>query len=68
MRPLSLPSIAAGAWDVPLPEDMEALVESLLQEYSLGKGSAYCSAAFQTDLQSFLNTQVNFRLVFFKAW
>jgi hypothetical protein len=37
---------------------MEALIEALLKEHSLEDGSTHCSAAFQKDLQSFLNTQV----------
>ncbi len=49
--------IGVGAWDVPLPDDMETLVESLLQEFHLEQGSYY-SKAFQADLQSFLATQV----------
>ncbi|EIE19808.1 beta and beta-prime subunits of DNA dependent RNA-polymerase [Coccomyxa subellipsoidea C-169] len=45
-------------WDVPLPTDMEALIEGLLQENDLAQGSVFCSAAFQADLQVFLQIQV----------
>ena len=48
----------AGEWDVPLPTDMEAVIEGLLQEYNMAQGSTFCSAAFQSDLQAFLGTQV----------
>lgn len=42
---------------MPLPQDMEALIEGLLQESDLAPGSTFCSPAFQSDLQSFLQTQ-----------
>ncbi len=48
----------ADDWDVPLPTDMEALIEGLLQENDLAQGSVFCSAAFQADLQVFLQIQV----------
>lgn len=47
----------AGELDVPLPTDMEALIEGLLQQNDLAQGSIFCSAAFQSDLQAFLRTQ-----------
>lgn len=47
----------ADEWHVPLPNDMEALIEELLEQYSLAEGSTFCSAAFQSDLQAFLQTQ-----------
>ena len=47
----------ADAWDVPLPNDMEAVIEKLLQQYDLAEGSTFCSAAFQSDLQAFLQEQ-----------
>ncbi|CAL8471480.1 g11022 [Coccomyxa elongata] len=51
-------------WDVPLPNDMDALIEELLQQYDLAEGSTFCSAAFQSDLQAFLQKQVrNWRAV-----
>lgn len=48
----------ADDWDVPLPNDMDALIEELLQQYDLAEGSTFCSAAFQSDLQAFLHKQV----------
>ena len=48
----------AGAWDVPLPEDMEALMQGLLAEADMAPDSLFCSSAFQKDLHAFLHAQV----------
>ncbi|CAK0785283.1 hypothetical protein CVIRNUC_008489 [Coccomyxa viridis] len=47
-----------GAWDVPLPEDMEALMQGLLAEADMAPDSLFCSSAFQKDLHAFLHAQV----------
>ena len=48
----------AGTWDVPLPGDMDALIEGLLAEADMAPDSSFCSRAFQADLDAFLKAQV----------
>ena len=50
----------AGTWDVPLPGDMEALIEGLLAEADMAPDSSFCSRAFQADLDAFLKAQVSY--------
>ena len=48
----------AGHWDVPLPDDMDALIDGLLTDADMAPDSAFCSRAFQSELQAFLRAQV----------
>jgi len=50
----------AGSWDVPLPEDMDTLIQGLLAEADMAPESSFCSRAFQADLDAFLRAQVLF--------
>ncbi len=50
----------AGNWDVPLPEDMDTLIQGLLAEADMAPESSFCSRAFQADLDAFLREQVLF--------
>ena len=43
---------------MPLPEDMEALMQGLLAEADMAPDSLFCSSAFQKDLCGFLHAQV----------
>ena len=43
---------------MPLPDDMDALADGLLTDADMAPDSAFCSRAFQSELQAFLRAQV----------
>ncbi len=43
---------------MPLPGDMDALIQGLLAEVDMAPDSTFCSRAFQADLDAFLRAQV----------
>lgn len=57
-------AMRAGDWDVPLPGAMDALIDGLLAEADMAPDTAFCSPAFQQELDAFLKEQVPCALLY----